>query len=179
MDTKTLGKLVSKMCDKLKATLTSKGIEYSIEDDRLINFRNAGAMNSQTPEQALWGMVTKHIIALHDFIERDANRIEVPEEQWDEKIGDIIAYMVLLKALREDKPTPIENSPTPQTEYVISVTARGGCISEDLETSTDSKSHVYVFSSKEEAERNIEDNGAWEQELVMTFDEALKKGYLK
>lgn len=102
MTNKELGVLVSKMCDNLKATLTSKGLEYSLNDDRLINFYEAADMNGSTPEQALWGFVTKHIIALKDFIVRDANRIEVPEEQWDEKIGDIIAYMCLLKALRED-----------------------------------------------------------------------------
>jgi len=103
MNTKELGQLTSKMCDNLKATLLSKGVEYSYEDERLSNFYDAAAMNGCSPKQALWGMVTKHIIALKDFIERDANRIEVPESQWDEKIGDIIAYMVLLKALKENK----------------------------------------------------------------------------
>jgi len=91
------------MCDNLKATLLSKGVEYSYEDDRLANFYEAAAMNGCTPEEALWGMVTKHIIALKDFIVREANRIEVPESQWDEKIGDIICYCILLKALRKDK----------------------------------------------------------------------------
>jgi len=66
-----------------------------------------------TPKEALWGFVSKHIIATQSFIKRDAQRISaprssmgftvggsfVPYSQWEEKIGDIRAYLLLLDGL--------------------------------------------------------------------------------
>ncbi len=44
-------------------------------------------------------LVSKHIVALSDFVsDIDKGQIR-PIEQWAEKIGDIRAYMVLLKAM--------------------------------------------------------------------------------
>lgn len=89
-------------------TLSGKAAEYA-RVDRLSNFKAVGQLLHCVPERALWGFVTKHIIALTDFIEKlDNGDCSVSEEQWKEKTHDIIAYMILLWALIEERSTNVE-----------------------------------------------------------------------
>lgn len=92
--------VVQEVVDNLKEVLDKKGAEYSPGTDRLSNFKYAAVLNHCTYAQALWGFVTKHIIALGDFI-HEPDR--VTKEQWNEKITDIINYMILLKALLREE----------------------------------------------------------------------------
>lgn len=80
--------------------LCEKAKEYAPGVDRVSNFKQAAAFQSVSPEQALFGMVAKHMVALGDFC-REVTAGSKPRsyEQWDEKIGDIINYMILLDAL--------------------------------------------------------------------------------
>ena len=87
---------------ELRETLSAKSAEYSSDSDKLENFKDAAAMLGTTPEYALWGMVTKHIIATQKFIHQ-VDDVEVNYSQWNEKLGDIIAYMVLLDALIQER----------------------------------------------------------------------------
>lgn len=84
--------------DRLNNILIIKGKEYARSYDRLRNFKDAAEFQDIEPEQALFGFVSKHMIALKDFISTIGD-IETTAEEWDEKIFDIIAYMILLKAL--------------------------------------------------------------------------------
>ena len=93
-------RVLAKTHARMDKVLRSKAAEYAHGGDRLSNFKDAAAMNGCTPEQALWGFVTKHIIALKDFIKSGETR---PLEQWEEKIGDIQNYMVLLEALLSER----------------------------------------------------------------------------
>ena len=78
--------------------LGAKGKEYA-RGDRLSNFKKAAILMGCTPERALFGFVSKHIVALSDFV-GDLEKGHVQAlEQWDEKLGDIIVYMILLEAL--------------------------------------------------------------------------------
>ncbi len=97
-------KFVENICDELKATLLKKGEEYADGGDRLKNFKDAAGMNECLPEMALWGFVSKHIIALKDFISDMNKGTKVTSGiQWLEKTGDIINYMILLRALLRDR----------------------------------------------------------------------------
>jgi hypothetical protein len=91
----------------IEATLGSKGVEYSTGGDRLKNFRT-GAMEQRTiPEDYLAGLVTKQKISVWDYIEelvvgKDVRSLEL----WQEKLTDVINYMILLEMLiieRKDK----------------------------------------------------------------------------
>jgi len=86
----------------LQEVLSIKGIQYADETDRLKNFKDAARFQGCEPEQALLGFVSKHVIALKDFIAQVEDN-QVPYHQWDEKIGDIIAYLVLLDALLKER----------------------------------------------------------------------------
>jgi hypothetical protein len=84
--------------DKTKRVLSAKADEYA-RGDRLSNFHKAAGFLDTTPEAALMGMVIKHVIALQDFIKDLNDGIMQSPDRWDEKIGDIIAYMCLLDAM--------------------------------------------------------------------------------
>jgi len=99
MTNESLNIIVEQACDDLRETLSIKGAEYCTGNDRLKNFKDAASMNGITPEWALWGMVSKHIIALKDFILDLDKDIVRSESQVLEKVGDIRCYMVLLEAL--------------------------------------------------------------------------------
>lgn len=91
--------LLSNEIKKILDTNKKKRTEYARNDDAFLNFRKVGSLNQEVPEKALRGMVSKHVVALWDFIEDLEQGELVPEYQWDEKIGDIIVYMFLLKGL--------------------------------------------------------------------------------
>ena len=92
--------LFLKMLDtRLNNTLTKKGKFYT-NKDRFSNFKSAALMNEETPEQSLWGMVSKHIIALKDMIKSGD---DYPMEKWVEVAGDVINYMKLLLGIIAEK----------------------------------------------------------------------------
>lgn len=81
---------------KMEAVLASKADEYAVDDDRLSNFKKAAALQGITPAQACQGMMTKHLVSVSDMV---MSGKEYPMEVWEEKIGDSLNYMILLKAL--------------------------------------------------------------------------------
>lgn len=94
--------VVSVRLVKCRNVLCAKAAEYVTDEDRLSNFKQAAGLQSVSPEQALFGMVAKHMVALGDFCQRVTAGREVPYEMWDEKIGDIINYMLLLDAIVQE-----------------------------------------------------------------------------
>jgi len=98
MDNETFNEILKTRQAKMTAVLVAKADEYA-RGDRLSNFKKAAVLMSCTPEAALFGMVAKHIVAITDFCDDLANDTIQPYVRWDEKLGDIINYMVLLDAL--------------------------------------------------------------------------------
>lgn len=103
MNSKDFNELVEARCSKIKATLASKGKEYSTDDDKLHNFNKAGIRSGQSREKALMGMKLKHEISIDDIILNLDKGILPTIEIMDEKIGDIINYFVLLEACLLDR----------------------------------------------------------------------------
>lgn len=100
MDSQQFEGIVEQCIDHICSNLHHKGIEYNpIGDDRLHAFRVAAHFNDQTMEQALWGMLTKHLVSLSDMIQSEESQ---PMPAWDEKIGDALTYLVLLRAVVVD-----------------------------------------------------------------------------
>ena len=85
-----------------RQTLMTKTDEYA-RGDRLSNFKKVASFRDKTPEDALFGMVMKHIAALDDFIQDLDREVSQPLCRWDEKVGDIIVYMLLLDALVQER----------------------------------------------------------------------------
>ncbi len=84
---------------RCRETLIEKAKEYAT-DDRLHNFNVAAMMQSTTPRDALCGMMAKHIVSIFD-LSRDEQL--APMYIWNEKIGDAINYLFLLKAVVEEE----------------------------------------------------------------------------
>ena len=104
MNQEQLNAVVVETTEEIAATLTRKGEEYADADgDRLDNFKQLANLQHSTPERALLGLVGKHIVALFDFARREETGQLTAMAQWQEKTGDIIAYMVLLRALLAER----------------------------------------------------------------------------
>ena len=82
-----------------------KGKEYSPGHDRLCNFKDAGAMQRVSPEQALFGMLTKHLVSLADMCKEVSavGTCGMPQATWEEKLTDAHNYLFLLEALLKER----------------------------------------------------------------------------
>lgn len=91
-------KVVLDVVRSIDAVLHHKAKEYA-RGDRLSNFKKAAAAMSCTPEKACAAFWMKHVISINDLVnDLEAGKV-VPMAMWEEKIGDAINYMVLLKGL--------------------------------------------------------------------------------
>ena len=82
-----------------------KNTEYNRNDDKLHNFKRAGALLGCTPHEALVGMWSKHLISILDMVNDFAATGKIPSScTIDEKFTDAINYLHLLEGLfREAK----------------------------------------------------------------------------
>lgn len=109
-------KIVEARIDKVRAVLSQKQKEYATDGDKLHNFHRAGSTLGSSPESALWGFAMKHLISVQDMVQaldpsqlvRSQNSIE----QWDEKIGDAINYLILLEALVHERDRMVSGVPS-------------------------------------------------------------------
>lgn len=81
---------------RIQGVLFGKNRNYNPGDDKLATFKKAAAIQGNTPEQALLGMASKHLVSVTDMVKSDDY---YPPEVWDEKVGDSIVYFILLRAL--------------------------------------------------------------------------------
>lgn len=100
--------ILEKRIEKIKTVLGNKAKEYSSYKDRLHNFKVAARIQNTTPEKAAFGMALKHLVSVMDIIENTPKKPS--KEMVDEKIGDLINYLVLIEALLlEDQFKPLED----------------------------------------------------------------------
>lgn len=99
--------IIDETLEAARETLTRKSEGYSTEEDRLHNFRTGAALNGIPMEQVCWGMATKHIISIRDMVMSGET---YDADIWDEKLGDAINYLALLKAITAEASTPSDES---------------------------------------------------------------------
>lgn len=100
MNSEQFDELLRTRVSKIGYSLTAKAEEYATDSDRLHNFKKAAVLTGGTPEEALWGMLVKHIISVSDIIEGGNTPSLVLV---DEKVGDCINYFILLEAIWTEK----------------------------------------------------------------------------
>jgi len=87
--------------------LAGKRVEYSPGEDRLSNFKKAGELQGVTPEAALVGMLTKHVVSLFELVASiEKSEIEGwnwKGDVWNEKLDDARNYLFLLEALVRER----------------------------------------------------------------------------
>jgi hypothetical protein len=99
MNTPEFNNVVEAQLERIKNVLVKKAAEYNLDADRLSVFKHAAALSEETPEQALYGFMLKHIISVTDMIN---SKETYTEEMWNEKITDICNYLILLQGLLRD-----------------------------------------------------------------------------
>ena len=88
---------------KIKETLSSKAKEYATDNDKLHNFNVGARLTGQTRERVLWGFALKHYISFLDILD-NLDKGKLPSEAMvDEKVGDLINYLVLVEASIKDR----------------------------------------------------------------------------
>ncbi len=95
-------KVVENRISKIRSILAEKAKQYADPEDRLLFFKQAGTKRYITPERALRDMASKQDISIDNYVN------ELPKncrslDQWDEKIGDAINYLILLEALIRER----------------------------------------------------------------------------
>lgn len=116
MNKKTFEKITRDMFENrcMRLMLGSKDDEYSRNDDKLHNFKRVGVRRNTPPEEALMGMLEKHLVSIEDMIDDivhayRCNNSYVPNfDTWSEKLGDAINYLFLLYALIYERYNPSE-----------------------------------------------------------------------
>jgi hypothetical protein len=99
MKTETFNSIFMTRIEKMKETILVKAKDYG-GVDRLRNFKHASAMMKISPEMVCMAWVFKHIEATLAAVRKiDDEGTLMPVTFWDEKLGDIILYMILLEAL--------------------------------------------------------------------------------
>ena len=100
MNAERFNEIVERQIAKIRSTLTRKAGEYNLEEDRLGFFKRAAALTGQTPEQALFGFMLKHVVSVSDMA---MSGKEYPIELWEEKATDLCNYLILLLGLTEER----------------------------------------------------------------------------
>jgi len=96
-------KLVENRLEKTKSILVTKGKEYRRNNNPLHNFDEASRIGNVSREKALWGFALKHQVSLVDLM-NDLEQDKLPSlDLVDEKIGDMVNYLILLEASIKDK----------------------------------------------------------------------------
>lgn len=95
--------IVSKRLDNISNTLIIKSLEYRRNNDPLHNFRIAAKIQNITEEKAILGFATKHLVSFLDIL-NDMDNLQLPKEKViEEKIGDLINYLILCEASIKEK----------------------------------------------------------------------------
>lgn len=98
MNSDQFEKVLEDRITAIKEVLANKAKEYSRED-RLYNFKRAAEISQTTPQKALAGMLMKHFVSVMDLIE---GSLPTTEYLVNEKIGDLINYLILLEAILKE-----------------------------------------------------------------------------
>lgn len=103
MNHEQLNNIVKKRLDEVYNRFKKKNEAYSGGEDALNAIKRAGAILDKPVEDALLGMVSKHLVSVIDLAD-DMVEGKLPTvELLAEKTGDIIVYMTLLEAILIEK----------------------------------------------------------------------------
>jgi hypothetical protein len=97
----TVKEVLNHIKERTRKVLKLKGREYSYEEknqDRLMQFKEAGRLVPEPPEKILLGFMLKHILAV-----KTKGFMDVTIEWIDEKCGDVLNYFILLLGLIRDR----------------------------------------------------------------------------
>lgn len=167
MKSSEFNQFVEEKLNDIRDILVKKGAEYvpegEVEVSRFHNFEVSSALNGTTKEQALWGFVTKHIVSVADMVKDEP--LEHSLAKWDEKIGDISVYMLLLHAMVYEAHGRGDLTEQAMKAYQEHVDSLAGNVAEDED---DIPKDSYLGEAFSEAERDYEEQVAEAESRVAT-----------
>lgn len=100
-----MDELINQRINLIKLSLLKKSKEYARNGDRLHNFNKGSKQYHKIREQVIYDFMQKHIISFDDMM-IDLNSGDIKSiSSWEEKIGDIINYLILLEASLKHRQT--------------------------------------------------------------------------
>jgi hypothetical protein len=99
MERRAFDELYQRMVEEEMLIGKAKGVEYTVGDDRLDNFKRLGKEMGLAPEKILWVYLKKHLDSILSYI----NTAEVKSESIESRITDARVYLALLRGLIEEK----------------------------------------------------------------------------
>lgn len=103
MDSKHFDEVLEDRLRAIRLSLLIKGKEYRRNGDPLHNFNRGAKLSGQSREKVLWGFALKHHVSFLDMLD-DMDKGKFPSEEIvNEKIGDLINYLILCEASIKDK----------------------------------------------------------------------------
>lgn len=141
MDQEEFEQVFDRVIEQSRAVLVEKAREYASDGDRMHNFKRAAGFTGGTPEQALWGFLTKHLVSLSDMVRSEK---VYPAEVWDEKLGDALNYLILLRALVFDSEYERSKTDDVASEDAIDYSAAESPLRVQLHTSHDNAQHLGI-----------------------------------
>ena len=89
--------MVKNTLSECESVLIKKGNEYHRNDNPLHNFEYGSLIVGKTREEVIQGFALKHLISVLDIVNDISKDKNPSKEITDEKIGDLINYLLLLK----------------------------------------------------------------------------------
>jgi len=95
--------IMEKRIKLIRKVLQEKQQEYASCDDKLYNFKRQSAILNVIPEKALLGNMTKHLASILDIVDKIDKNVLPSNEMLEEKIGDLVNYLILLEAMIKER----------------------------------------------------------------------------
>lgn len=102
MERSKFNNIVENRKELITEVLQRKGAEYASDQNVFENFYKAmEPARVGSKEKALWCMAMKHFVSIGDMVEETEQGINnrFPIDYIEEKIGDMINYLILLEAM--------------------------------------------------------------------------------
>lgn len=109
MNNEDLNKIVNNRLEVIRDILVKKGIEYSNNGDRLINFKLGAKKAGWTPIEVLKGYMLKHEVSFDELCRTFSQTGKVDNKMIEEKITDLIAYLLLAECIMKEEQVDIKN----------------------------------------------------------------------
>lgn len=103
MKTETLLKVLNNQVALCMSRLCAKNNEYGNESDALYHFTRAAELHKTSSEDIALKYATKHLISVISLVEQSTRNEMLYKSFVDEKMGDLVCYLLLIWAMLSDK----------------------------------------------------------------------------
>lgn len=97
MNSSQFNAILKRRLDLIQRVLDNKAVEYASDDDKFANMRLSAAITEVSLPKLCLSNFSKHLASVVRMVNGDP--CSHTREQWDEKLGDAINYLILLEGI--------------------------------------------------------------------------------